>query len=64
MIIGGRPTREEHANADRKFSKCPALVRLSDPSKGAALLTRHTGGLITEDEARGVLELFADIEEA
>ncbi len=63
MVIDGRPIRAEHANADRKFGHCPSLQPLPDLSKGAVLLTRHTGGPITDEEARGVLEFFGDIEE-
>lgn len=35
----------------------------TDPFQGAVLLTRHTGGQITDEEAREVLGRFGDIEE-
>lgn len=63
-MIDGRPIRAEHANADRKSGNCPVSLRLSDIPKGTVLLTRHTGGPVSDEEARSLLEPFGNIEES
>jgi hypothetical protein len=63
MIIDGRHIRAEHANADRKFGNYLHLAWPSDASLGTLLLSRHTGGPITDEEARNLLSRFGAIEE-
>ena len=63
MVVDGRPVRVEHAKGDREFDNWPSHLHLSDPSQGSVLLARHTGGQITDDEAREALSCFGAIEE-
>lgn len=63
-MLDGRVIRTEHCNANRESGVYTLSQWLSDRSpQGSVLLTRHTGGPVSDEEARQVLEHFGAIEE-